>query len=694
MTPHLVLLALVCAATATKHPRIRLTDEQIRHIVRTAAADPIAAGMLKSVEAGGARLLSVPVLQYNKSGPGQLLDVAGAVVNRMYTLGFLHRLANGTTSRWAERAVQEMLAVSNFSDWNPAHFLDTAEISHGMAVGYDWTYSSIVAGDRKTIEAAMLKNGFGAYLHAIRPENVWARGDWNWNQVVNGGMTVAALSFGDAHDRLVAAAAAATLGNATTAIRLGFDSYAPQGAWPEGPGYWGYGTRYALTASASLQTATGNDLGLRTAAGFKDTGKFCIYHMGPAGHNNSVFNWADSHEGPCEPANLLQLAAMFPDLYPTYAPTARQLIDGGNYSTGSARPAWSLRSAGSAGSAGHAAAGEVPEQSQLSPSPSEASAVPLPPSYRYTPGEHARRTCCVWYSGSSCQACIVSLATYSAAGSIAGLSKLLPLDYLFKRRAVGFFRSSWTNPNGSWLGFKGCNSTADHGDLDAGTFVLEMGGQRWAIDLGSENYAVPGYWNKVSAHGARYGYYRKGTRGQNTLTFGGWDGDVTTSNQRVGGPDVMISQFHGNGASRQAVVDMSSAYSHQGAGQVVRSFVWDPGMTELSVTDVFSFGTDGDNQAPNVTWAMHTRAAITISGSQAILSQGGVALVATLHAPAGATFTSTAVGPLKPPQYSTAGIFKLMVETGGTAGKIVVSFELQKKEKARTTHPFIPPAIP
>jgi hypothetical protein len=127
-------------------------------------------------------------------------------------------------------------------------------------------------------------------LHHVANGNEWARGDWNWNQVVNGGMTVAALSFMDANSTPgLPEAASKVLVHSTAALKLAFASYAPQGAWPEGAGYWGYGTRYALTASTSLISATsanggGSDGGLSMAAGFDDTGKFCIYHMGPAGH--------------------------------------------------------------------------------------------------------------------------------------------------------------------------------------------------------------------------------------------------------------------------------------------------------------------------------------------------------------------------------------------------------------------------
>ena len=118
-------------------------------------------------------------------------------------------------------------------------------------------------------------------------------------------------------------------------------------------------------------------------------------------------------------------------------------------------------------------------------------------------------------------------------------------------RALGSFRSDWrgsywnlttttaaTTPTGTaaaaavesklpahpfWLAFKGGNAQANHNDADAGTFVFEMAGVRWAQDLGADSYGLPNYFSKSAAHGKRFSYYRKSTRGHNTLTFDGRD---------------------------------------------------------------------------------------------------------------------------------------------------------------------------
>lgn len=50
---------------------------------------------------------------------------------------------------YAERAKKELLAAAAFEDWNPSHFLDTAEMTLGVALGYDWLYDTLDEATRK-----------------------------------------------------------------------------------------------------------------------------------------------------------------------------------------------------------------------------------------------------------------------------------------------------------------------------------------------------------------------------------------------------------------------------------------------------------------------------------------------------------------------------------------------------------------
>ena len=39
--------------------------------------------------------------------------------------------------------MKELRAAAAFPDWNPSHFLDTAEMTHAFAIGYDWLYEGL-----------------------------------------------------------------------------------------------------------------------------------------------------------------------------------------------------------------------------------------------------------------------------------------------------------------------------------------------------------------------------------------------------------------------------------------------------------------------------------------------------------------------------------------------------------------------
>lgn len=94
----------------------------------------------------------------------------------------------------------------------------------------------------------------------------------------------------------------------------------------------------------------------------------------------------------------------------------------------------------------------------------------------------------------------------------------LPLERLFRGDVpVCAFRSSWTEgpqDNSLYVAFKGGRATVNHGDMDAGSFVLDALGERWICDLGwDEPYPyVEGasYWE--TGPGERVGVITKSVR--------------------------------------------------------------------------------------------------------------------------------------------------------------------------------------
>lgn len=223
------------------HPRLRLTPDALTAMKSKIARDPLAATVAEQLAQHGNELLSQPVVNCSLAGvENSLLGQARTVLDLTYTLGLLYRLDKNTT--WATRAMQEMLHVAvdpSCASWNPKHFLDTAEMMHAVAVGYDWLYlapADVVApSDRAKVADGLATRGLQI---AAANWDGWFFNvtDVNWNEVCNGGAIAASLALLDSAEPAHAELATAVLKNATHNIRSSeMLQYAPDGAWSEGP---------------------------------------------------------------------------------------------------------------------------------------------------------------------------------------------------------------------------------------------------------------------------------------------------------------------------------------------------------------------------------------------------------------------------------------------------------------------------
>jgi hypothetical protein len=89
---------------------------------------------------------------------------------------------------------------------------------------------------------------------------------------------------------------------------------------------------------------------------------------------------------------------------------------------------------------------------------------------------------------------------------------------------VAVFRSVWDDPEALWVGVKAGYNQVNHGHLDLGNFELDALGVRWARDLGSDNYNLPGYWSKGRG-GTRWSYYRLNSKSHSVPLLNGEDQD-------------------------------------------------------------------------------------------------------------------------------------------------------------------------
>jgi hypothetical protein len=207
----------------------------------------------------------------------------------------------------------------------------------------------------------------------------------------------------------------------------------------------------------------------------------------------------------------------------------------------------------------------------------------------------------------------------------------LPLDKYFRGAEVAVFRSEWENPKALFLGFKAGDNQANHSHLDLGSFVFDALGARWAVELGADNYNLPGYFGAQRWH-----YYRLRAEGQNTLLLNpgpGPDQDPSAAARLV--------RFQSKPAKALAIADLTPAYD-KSARKVWRGIaLLDRG--QLLIQDEIQAA-----QPAQLWWFMHTPAAIVIEndGRAATLQQAGVQLRAEILSPAQAAFEIRDAQPL------------------------------------------------
>lgn len=215
----------------------------------------------------------------------RLLDKSRTFIQRTLLWAFAYRVTGERA--FLDRAVEEMTAVAAFSDWHPEHFLDVAEMTAGMALGYDWLYADLSDTQRRTFRTALVEKG----LNLVRKGHPTFSMKMNWGQVCIGGLSLGALALADEEPEL----ANDVLRQARSHAFIALEAYVPDGVYPEGPSYWVYGTTYETLLISALRSALGTDWGLMAAPGLQASAEFFAQVVGPTG---LFFNYSDSGERP------------------------------------------------------------------------------------------------------------------------------------------------------------------------------------------------------------------------------------------------------------------------------------------------------------------------------------------------------------------------------------------------------------
>jgi Heparinase II/III-like protein/Domain of unknown function (DUF4962) len=557
LTPLIVFTAVISIASIAQeiklpateslpaHPRILLLKGEEKAIHQAIVANPVWGKMHQAILGASETILGLPPLERIQIGR-RLLDKSREAIRRIFYLSYAWRTTG--EEKYFARAEKEMLAISNFSDWNPSHFLDVAEMTMALAIGYDWLYDKLSTESKQIIREAILKKGLEPSFN--EKYNWFLKATHNWNQVCNAGMTYGALAVAEDHPEI----SKQVIERALKTISLPMADYKPDGAYPEGYNYWGYGTSFNVLFLSAIEKAFSSDFGLSKTPGFLKTASFRESMVGTTG---TSFNWGDCGVGSELSPAMFWFAQKNND--PSLLWAEKSHLDKNEYA-------------------------------------------------KFTK-DRLLPTAIIW-------------------------GKDIPLDKIKEptvrvwigqgANPVALMRTSWSNPNGIYLGFKAGSASVNHAHMDIGSFIMESDGVRWASDFGVQDYesleskGIQLFGRTQDAQ--RWTVFRLNNFVHNTLT-------IDNQLQLVKGY-AKIDSYSDKPGFCYAISDLSTVYENQlarvsrGVGIVDESYV--VVQDELITLD----------KPTKVRWTMLTTADVSITGKNNVaLTKNGKQLTLRVEKP-------------------------------------------------------------
>ena len=277
------------SAAPVPHPRIFFPPDALVPLQQRIASDPLAKQLHATAIRQAEACLTERNVRYEIPDGKRLLAESRRAIKCVLLTAYAWRMTG--EARHFERCVSELDAACALKDWNPSHFLDVAEMATAVAIGYDWLYPKLSPEQRQRYATVLVSHA----LNAIGKRNDgWWRGPTNnWSQVCSGGLMLAADAVSDVESDL----SKNILAHCSQLIRKCERFYQPEGSYPEGPGYWHYGTTYQVLAMALME----RDESIKLAPVWKMTSHYLLHATGPSG---MPFNYADAGTGQaeCSPA--------------------------------------------------------------------------------------------------------------------------------------------------------------------------------------------------------------------------------------------------------------------------------------------------------------------------------------------------------------------------------------------------------
>ena len=205
------------------------------------------------------------------------------------------------------------------------------------------------------------------------------------------------------------------------------------------------------------------------------------------------------------------------------------------------------------------------------------------------------------------------LLWYEPSDTVVDINKE-PLDRRFRGEDILTMHGSWTDEAAAYLGIRG--GLQERGHFDKGTFIYDLGGERWFVDLGNEDYNIEGGYTPGFGGDT---LYRIRLESHNGLVIN----PSATDGGMLIGKSAVVERFESKPKGAISVLDLTSLYGDK-VTDYKRGFYMGDERETLIVQDEVKM-IEPDNE---FYYSLHTKGDIAISqdGKSATITQNGKTL--------------------------------------------------------------------